>query len=85
MLAKPWISLGSPDSPKGAASCLVIGFPKTFIHGGEAEIHLDAVHTLRGWLLNSIVGEDDVRYMERADAMHDIFSFSLLGLEKAEV
>ena len=85
MLAKPWIPPGSPDSPKGIADCLVIGCPKTFIHVGEAEIHLDAIHTLRGRLLKLEFGEYNARYTVHADVMQDIFSFSLLGLEKAEV
>ena len=58
-LANFWSSPGSPDLPKGS----LIGFPKTFVDIGEAEIHFDAVSTLRGRLVKAI-GEDNVHCKE---------------------
>ena len=45
-LASPWFSPASLKLPKDVVENLFIGFPKTFIHVGEAEVHLDATTTV---------------------------------------
>lgn len=83
VLSNAWFSPGSLKLPKDVADGAFRGFPKTFIHIGEAEVHLDAVRTLHERLVNAIGGEN-VRYMEQLDATHDVLSLPLLEPERTE-
>lgn len=84
VLASPWFSPGSLRLPKDVADNLFIGFPKTFIHVGDAEVHLDATRVLRNRFVKAI-GEDNVRYMEHVDVTHDVLAIIVFEPERTEI
>ncbi|OBZ68272.1 Esterase [Grifola frondosa] len=50
-----------------------VGFPRTFIVAGDAEIFLDQIRTLRDKMVGDM-GEHAVAYFEAADAVHDFIA-----------
>ena len=73
----------SPASLHPSMSISFKGFPKTFIVAGGAEVLLDQIITLKERMLKDL-GEENVKYSEAKDAMHDHLALTWLEPERRD-
>jgi len=64
----------SPASLHPSMSINFMGFPKTFIVAGGAEVLLDQIRTLKERMFKDL-GEENVEYYEAKDGIHDYLAF----------
>ena len=65
----------SPASLHPSMSIDFMGFPKTFIVAGGAEVLLDQILTLKERMVKDL-GEENVKYYEAKDGVHDYLALS---------
>jgi acetyl esterase/lipase len=65
----------SPASLHPSMSIDFVGFPKTFIVAGGAEVLLDQIRTFKERMVKDL-GEENVKYHEAEDGFHDYLVFS---------
>lgn len=75
-LDKTWLSPGSPVLADADVVGLFVGFPRTFILAGEAEMSRDSMRTLRD-RMRADMDEHNVAYVEVADAPHDFLAMTM--------
>ncbi|KAF5370846.1 hypothetical protein D9758_002007 [Tetrapyrgos nigripes] len=73
----------SPASVNPSLRISFEGFPKTFIVSGSAEMLYDCIVTLKDRMAKDM-GEDNVRYWEAKDGIHDFIAIGLYEPERTQ-